>query len=224
MKSLAYIRYFFYLAFNWNFSIAWYMIRHEIKGERKYGIDTTGADELKALEKKGIDIEHATIYMPVSYPILEELFAQLAGKKIQHFLDIGCGKGRALCVAAHHGCDKVTGIDFSKALCDDAKKNLARTKQKLSTLQYTILNNDAFYYEIPTDVDCIFLFNPFDAVIMSGVAENITMSYEANPRDITLIYVNPLWKDELTAIGFKQVYHVQKMKYLEAVIMQLNHK
>ena len=28
---------------------------------------TTGADELKNLAKKGIDISHATIYMPVSY-------------------------------------------------------------------------------------------------------------------------------------------------------------
>ena len=61
MKLFSYIKYFFYLAFNWYFKIAWYIIKQEIKGEKKYGITTTGADELKSLEKKGIDIEHATI-------------------------------------------------------------------------------------------------------------------------------------------------------------------
>jgi SAM-dependent methyltransferase len=198
------------------------MIRLEIKGEKKYGIDTTGADELKKLEKKGIDIKHATIYMPVNYSILEDVFQQVNNKTFKHFIDIGCGRGRALCVAAHYGCTKVTGIDFSKEFCEEAKANLSKTKQKIPALNYTILNNDAFYYEIPTDVDCIFLFNPFDAVIMSGVAENIMISYEQNPRDITVIYVNPLWKEELIGVGFKQVYHVQKMKYLEAIILQLN--
>lgn len=224
MRFFSYVKYFFYIAFNWNIRIAWYMIRHEAKGEKKYGIDTTGADELKKLEKRGIDIEHATIYMPISYPIVEELFQQLGKRSISHFLDIGCGKGRVLCVAAHHGCNKITGIDFSRELCDEARMNCNLTKKTFPGLQFTILNNDAFYFDIPLDVDCIFLFNPFDAVIMSGVAENILISYEQHPRDIIILYANPLWKEELIRIGFKQVYHVQKMKYLEAVILQLESK
>ena len=65
------------------------------------------------------------------------------------------------------------------------------------------------------------MFNPFDDVIMSGVAENILTSFEALPRKITLIYVNPLYKEELLAIGFKQVFYTQKMKYLEAIILEL---
>ena len=93
-----------------------------------------------------------------------------------HFLDIGCGKGRALCVAAYHGFNKVTGIDFSKGLCLEAEKNLTQTKLQIPKLHYKIYTNDAFYFEIPTDVDCIFLFNPFDEIIMSGVVENIIVS------------------------------------------------
>ena len=196
----------------------------EIKGEKKYGINTTGADELKKLESKGIDITHATIYMPVSYSLLEELFNQLnysTNKPINHFLDIGSGKGRALCVAAHNGFKKVTGIDFSKELCNVANENLMLTKQKNPALKYKVINNDAFYYEIPTDVDCIFMFNPFDDVIMNGVTENILESYEMNPRTMYIIYVNPLFKEELTDIGFKQVHHTKKMKYLEAIILEM---
>ncbi len=199
------------------------MIKQEIKGEKKYGINTTGADELKKLEDKGIDITHATIYMPVSYSLLEEIFNQLGSgnyKPFNHFLDIGCGKGRALCVSAHQGFKKVTGIDFSKELCDIAKANLALTKQKIPTLQFNVINNDAFYFEIPDDVDCIFFFNPFDEIIMSAVVNNIFESLQNNPRKLYIIYVNPLHKKQFLKAGYTETWHSKKMKYIEAVILE----
>ena len=225
-----YIKYFTYLAFNWNIKIAWTIIFQEIKGERKYGINTTGADELKKLEAKGIDISHATIYMPVSYQLLEEVFEQLNDatlkplnlstiKPFNHFLDIGCGKGRVLCVAAHHEFTKLTGIDLSKELCDKAKKNLIITKQKIPLLDFSLINNDAFYFKIPADVDCIFFFNPFDEIIMSGVVKNILNSLQQHPRKISIAYVNPLHKELFLKAGFSEVYYSKKMKYLEVSIL-----
>lgn len=221
------------------------MIRQEISGEKKYGIDTTGADELFKLEKQGIDISHATIYMPVSYALLEEIFEQLnlhehsttnnklskaksqkisgqqttSYKPTSHFLDIGCGKGRALCVAAHHGINKLTGLDFAKALCETAKQNLAITKQQFPHIAYNIINNDAFYFDIPADVDYIFLFNPFDEIIMSAVVKNICKSQQKNPRKITVVYVNPLHKELFLKAGFRETWYTKKMKYLEASIL-----
>jgi SAM-dependent methyltransferase len=230
MKFFSYIRYFFYLAYNWNVGIAWHIIRQEIKGEKKYGITTTGADELKKLDKEGIDISHATIYMPVSYILLEEIFKQLDlstnqqpttnNKPLSHFLDIGCGKGRALCVAAHHSFTKVTGLDFARNLCETAKENLSITKQKIPALEYKIINNDAFYFEIPNDVDCIFFFNPFDEFIMSGVVNNILTSLHNNPRAMNIIYINPLHKEQFLKAGFTETWYSKKMKYLEVSILE----
>ena len=216
-----YIKYFTYLAFNWNVKIAWTIILQEIKGEKKYGINTTGADELKKLEAKGIDISHATIYMPVSYQLLEEVFGQLTTnhRHPSHFLDIGCGKGRALCVAAHKGFMKVSGIDLSKELCDKAKENLGITKEKKPLLDFSIINNDAFYFEIPADVDCIFFFNPFDEIIMSGVVKNILNSLQQHQRKISIAYVNPLHKELFLKAGFSEVYYSKKMKYLEVSVL-----
>ena len=220
MRTLKYIQYFFYLASNWNLRIAWHIIRQEIKGEEKYSIETTGADELRSLSKKGIDISHATIYMPASYDMLETLFPKVQSYKPVHFLDIGCGKGRAMCVAASYGFTKVTGIDFSKELCDTAKRNLEITKAVHPNLSYNIINNDAFYYHIPMDVDCIFLFNPFDEVIMSGVIENIDVSLEEFPRDIYVIYMNPLHKKQFLQNGYEETFYTKKIKYLEGCILK----
>jgi predicted RNA methylase len=220
-KFFSYIKYFFYLAYNWNIKIALHILRHETRGEKKYGISTTGADELKSLEKKGIDIDHSTIYMPVSYDVLEDALGHLDMKRCKHFLDIGCGKGRAMCVAAYNGFAMVTGIDLSKDFCIATEKNLEIVKHQVPHLQYKVINNDAFYFEIPADADCIFMFNPFDEIVMDAVAENILESFEMAPRKISLIYANPLHKEKLTDIGFKQVYHTKKMNYLEAVILEL---
>ena len=220
MYSFKFIRYFFYLAVNWNIRIAWHIITRETKGEKKYGIDTTGADELDSLENKGIDISHATIYMPASYDLLEHFFSRADFFSSDHFLDIGCGKGRAMCVAASFGAKKITGVEFSKELCVFAKENLKKTNKNYPDLIYNVYNNDAFYFEIENDVDCIFMFNPFDETIMSGVLENIEESLEKNPRKITVIYINPLQKHLFLEHSFKEKYHYQRLHYLEGSIFE----
>jgi SAM-dependent methyltransferase len=222
LKTFQYIQYFFYLATNWNIRIACHIIRKEIRGEKKYGIKTTGADELESLQKKGIDIEHATIYMPVSYDVLEDVFAAARIQQFHHLLDIGSGKGRALCVAAHAGVQELTGIDISKEFCALSKKNLDYTASLYPSIQFNIHNTDAFYFEIPVNVDCIFLFNPFDDVIMSAVLEKIEESLHTNPRKMTIIYANPIQKHLFVEYDYKEVYHIQKLQYLEAIILTKN--
>lgn len=219
MKFFTYIQYFYFLLDNWGFKIAWYMIKQEIAGEKKYRINTSGADELQKLDEQGIDTTHATIYMPVSYSLMEEVLQQLPIAARNHFLDMGCGKGRALCMAAHHGFKQVTGLDFAKDLCDIAKENLALVKQDIPAIEFRVINNDAFYFEIPGNVDCIFFFNPFDEVIMSAVVNNIFKSLQHNPRKLHIIYVNPLHKEQFIKAGYTETWYSKKMKYIEAVIL-----
>ena len=217
---MKFFRYFFYLATNWNISIAWHIIRNEIRGEKKFGIDTTGADNLTSLEKKGIDISSATIYMPVSYDVLEEFFTKINLSTFNHFLDIGCGKGRAMCVAASYSIKKISGVEFSTDLYNGARKNLNIIQEQYPKTEFDIYNNDAFYFEIDDDVDCIFMFNPFDEIIMSAVMENIETSLENNPRKMTIIYINPLQKEVLHEWDYKQIYHSKKKVYLEGSIFE----
>ena len=219
---MKFIRYFLFIASNWNILIAWHIIIQEINGEKKYNINTTGNDNLKGLIKKGIAINHATIYMPASYDILEKLFSFLSNKKPTHFLDIGCGKGRALCVAAHNGYTKITGIDFSEKLCKAAETNLFRTKEKFPTLEFQILNEDASNSISPSDVDCIFLFNPFDHVITEKIKDNLIHSLQTHPRKLTIAYANPLYKNIFLDNGFTETYYSIEKKYLEISIMENN--
>ena len=216
----SYLKYFFYLAWNWNIPLAWFMVRDEIRGEKKYGINTTGYNNLKHLARKGIDLDHATIYMPAGYHVLEQLLEHVnLYPHNKHFLDIGCGKGRAMVVAAHFGFTNISGIDFSKEFCVKAEEHLQQLAIK--NIRTSVQHADAFYYKIPVETEVIFLFNPFDDVIMSGVVENILMSHEQRPRSIYVVYMNPQQKDLFTEAGFSTVYEYRKMKYLEGVVMRL---
>lgn len=223
MNSLAYIRYYFYLGINWNWKIAAVLLKQEIWGEKKYNIYTTGADELKKLPKQGIDISHATIYMPVSYGLLETIFNHLPGAPRNHFLDIGCGKGRAICVAAYNGYSKISGVDFSKLLCEIADQNIIAVQQKFPAVQFAVTNKNILDYDMPGDVDCIFLFNPFDEMMTEKVADAIKKSLALAPRFLQIIYANPLYKKVFEDIGFTEVYYSKTMNYFEVSILNFRY-
>ncbi|HEX3081229.1 MAG TPA: hypothetical protein VHQ04_12225, partial [Puia sp.] len=63
---MRYLMYFFYLEWYWGVRVALFIIRHEIRGEKKYGIRTIGVDHLEgALSLE--DRKHVSTYEPVNY-------------------------------------------------------------------------------------------------------------------------------------------------------------
>ncbi len=221
MKLFAFIRYFLYLAWNWNPVLAIFMIRYEIRGEKKYGIHTTGFDQLKRLPKQGIDTTHSTIYMPANYYILEKLM-----EEIQHyphnksFLDIGCGKGRPMAVAAHFGFKKIMGVDIYPKFCEEARANLADVQQKFSDVEFRVILKNARHFSIPADSMVIFLFNPFTEVIVAEVAQHILESQVEHPRTIWIIYMNPMHENIFLEQGFVAVTRHRKLNTLEGCILE----
>ncbi len=192
----------------------------ELKGEKKYKINTTSVINLSQLNITGNQLAHATEYMPVNYFTMEQLLAHLPQKAREGtFLDIGCGKGRAMCMAAHFGFSKVAGIDFAKELIDAAEKNLRQTKQVFPGLQYKLLWNDMSEFEIEKTVSTVFLFNPFDEVLMKTVINTITASLKSHPRPFYVLYTSPRHEELFFEEGYDVIYRVKKFNYLEGVVL-----
>lgn len=212
-----YFSYFIFLLRNWNISLALHLIRSEWAGAKKYDIHSTEVLSLKQMRAHGIDTTHAMFYMPAAYDLLERAFAYMRQEAITDVTDLGCGMGRPLCVAAHYGFKRLTGVDVYPALCAQAEKNLIRTKEKFPGIEYTIICGDAGDYPIPTDTHCIFLFNPFDETIMQKVALQISKSL-THPRPFYIIYLNALHSEHFTSMGFQRVYHHTEKVYLELSI------
>lgn len=217
---MRYLTYFLYLSWHWNIRLAIFIIRHEIKGEKKYGISTVGIDDLKTTIPAEV-LEHASVYQPINYYIAEQLFEQLVLEDIQGaLLDLGCGKGRVIAIAAAYGFKEIIGIDFSPALCEDAEAIATMVMDDYEDVKVKIECVDAANYTIPTTVSTVFLFNPFDALIMQEVIKQLQKSQQLNPREIKILYANPVCKQSFFNAGFVETFHVKRMEYLEGSVFE----
>lgn len=220
MKLIYYLKYFFFIGLNWNFPLAVFTICHEIKGERKYNLNTTGLDRLRRLSIKGENLAHASIYQASHFYILEKGFDYLRSiNENNNITDFGCGKGRALVVAAYFGFQNITGIDFAKALCNAAEQNVKRANLAHPSAQFDIVCDDVVNYQIKKEQNVFFFFNPFDEVVMLKVVKNILASLKGKSRKVYIMYVNPVHKEIFLSAGFKEEYYKRKLQYLEVSIL-----
>ena len=118
------------------------------------------------------------------------------------FVDLGCGKGRALILAVQCGFQQVTGVDYSRGLCAAAEKNLdafrSRTRR---TFRAKILTMDATDYAFTKEDQVVYLFNPFDAVVLAAVMARLRRSLERSPRSVWILYHNPVWRASIESTG-----------------------
>ena len=209
MKYFYYVRYFFFIAINWNPRLAWFTLQHEIRGERNYGINTSRLNNLKNLTLKGNRLD-AEIYQGANYFLLEKVFeeSRLIGIN-ESIIDFGCGKGRAMVVAAHFGYNKITGIEFAKELSDEASKTITPVQKQFPDKIFKVINANAADYNIEKDANVFFFFNPFNEIVMQQVVRNILASLKRKPREVFTIYLNPVHKDIWLSAGFQEIYNYE---------------
>ncbi|MEO7315323.1 MAG: hypothetical protein ABIW47_09065 [Ginsengibacter sp.] len=220
MRNLSYFKYFLFLSKHWNIRLAYFTIKHEIAGEKKYGIQTTGIDKLKRLSVVGDNKINASIYQAANYYLLEKAFNFLLEEKATGtIVDFGSGKGRIMAVAASYGFTKIKGIEFAAALNVVAKKNIDGIQSKYPEANFTILTENAVKYEVDKEDSIFFFFNPFDEKIVLEVVKNIMKSLRLYPRKIFVVYLNPMHKEIFESAGFFEEYYVTELEYLELSVL-----
>jgi SAM-dependent methyltransferase len=151
---------------------------------------------------------HATHYAPFSVFMLWMLKDTFKKCNSSHFIDIGCGKGR-VCFYATKMFQRVTGIDFSPILIDEAKQNLKNFDVPYKNeLNFELL--DARRYLLPNEKCVIFMANPFDDLILKEFLF-INESHFRNYKSV-IIYATPKWGDTLISFGFVQIFEVQGVR------------
>jgi glycosyltransferase involved in cell wall biosynthesis len=119
------------------------------------------------------------------------------------FIDLGCGKGKALLLAAEAGFPKIVGVEFEPALCDLARANLDRyAGMSARPVEFEVATQDAREFRFPPDPTVLFLYNPFQQEIMSAVVDNLERSLQEHPRELYVMYLNPRQAAPLDASPF----------------------
>ena len=149
-----------------------------------------------AVERLGIDTQlqaHAYRYQPSQAIPLRQLLRTLDIPPGKVLVDFGCGKGKALLVAAEFGFAEVRGIEVSPVLCEIARNNCAAYRQKTNTpTRFVIVQADARQYPLADDEEVFFLYNPFDAAFVEQVIRCIGTSLHRRKRKIWILYGYPI--------------------------------
>jgi SAM-dependent methyltransferase len=154
--------------------------------------DTRSLVDLNKLCIMSDNKEFAWTYQPTSVLALRKLFDELNVPNNSILLDIGCGKGRVLMIASEFGFKEVRGVDFSPELCKIATYNCQKFKEKTqNTVEFRIYESDIIDYQIKSDENVFYLFNPFEGKILDQVLDNIQLSLSKYPRKVQIIYHNP---------------------------------
>lgn len=122
-------------------------------------------------------------------------------KKPKYFIDVGCGKGKQ-CIYAHKyfKFESIIGIDFSKDLIDIANKNLS--KLNYNTINFLVA--DALTWKLPNEYCFIFIYNPFNEVILNEFIKNNIDNFKN--KGSVFCYANDLFRNVLIDNGFVVSY------------------
>ena len=162
-----------------------------------HGTDTAGAVEPADMTVVGPHRDRGVRYQLTRPWAFRRLLRRLDLPAGEVFIDIGCGKGRVLMLAREFGFRKIVGIEYAPALCAIAQRNVAAADAPRLVIHCC----DAVDYDFAEGETVIYLFNPFDGVVLGKMLERLEASLRRDPRKAWLIYHFPRWMDVIESHG-----------------------
>ena len=127
------------------------------------------------------------------------------------FVDLGCGKGRSLLIAARMGFRRVIGVEFATELAAVARKNL----ELVRVSNTIVIDGDAAEFRFPKGDLVVFLFNPFKQAVVRKVVANLE---RPRPGKLYVIYSNPICAELLDASRFMQRVGSAPARWLPTIV------
>ena len=156
-------------------------MNNENQWDKLLKIKTSGRDDSRADQFR-------YPYEPTPYCVLERLANEgYIGKK-NTLIDYGCGKGRVDFFLSYQARCRSIGIEYDDRIYRVAVEN---QKTAVSAGRVAFCMQNAEVYEVPTEADRFYFFNPFSVEILRSVMGRILDSYYEKPREMLLFFYYP---------------------------------
>ena len=162
--------------------------------DRRNGTDTSGQGMPQDVAFDKAKPEEAVYYGGSQPSVLREALKSLPPLEACAFIDLGCGKGRPLFVAAEFPFHSLVGVELSAGLAGIARRNarvMARRRPEAPPVH--IVTGDATTFPLPDGPFVLFLYNPFGKALIEKIVANIEAALQADRRSIYVIYYNPVF-------------------------------
>ncbi len=154
----------------------------------RYGVDTSGligGPDLRSGHKNDV---FNTAYYGMAPSRFQHVIADWlsddshAAVATYNFVDLGCGKGRAVMMASEFPFRQVIGVELNRSLAKIARRNIAAwTASGRTACPVQILRQDATEFVFPDGPCLLYLFNPFAAPVVERLIESIATEFAARP-------------------------------------------
>jgi SAM-dependent methyltransferase len=141
--------------------------------DKKYGVSTSGALSLEELE---IDSPYSILYVPTHERVMTHVLKKLDIRYSDFtFVDLGCGKGRAVLMAMALPFRQVIGVELSPLSSAIATANVGifRSKGLQACGDVEVRCENALNFRIPNDNVVFYLYRPFIGPVMEQMLDNI---------------------------------------------------
>jgi SAM-dependent methyltransferase len=175
----------------------------------RHGVKTCGEEDPRTLTVVGDNVANAGLYIPTTpragRHILRDL--PIADFSTYTFIDMGSGKGRMLLLAAEQPFRRIVGVEFASDLHALAQTNVRRYRNsKQVCFNIESVHMDAMQYQFPTEPLLLYFFYPFHQEVMEQVIQNLDRSLGEHPRDVILVYHNPVLSSVVEAASHLHLY------------------
>ena len=161
--------------------------------DRLHGTDTSGFCAATDLPTHETARAYAIDYAGSQPNVLRLALAKLPKVDDFTFIDLGCGKGRALLVASEFSFRDIIGVELSSPLAKITRHNAAIMAQRFPRrTPVRVAVGDASNYPLPPGNLVVFLYNPFHAELIANVVAGVETALAAETRSIYVIYYNPM--------------------------------
>jgi SAM-dependent methyltransferase len=185
-----------------------------------HGTDTGGLIQTRSGEHAHAD--HGTAYWGTAPSLLygslalwSRTLAPLGLTPADYsFVDLGCGKGRAVMLASETSFAHVLGVELDPALARIGQSNLqlwSRTPHPCRNIQ--IIEGDALTTPIPDIPVLLYLYNPFDAHLVQLLIARIESFLPTRTAPLDILYIRPDHAAFFEAIPGIQTVYKQDVPY-----------
>jgi predicted RNA methylase len=182
--------------------------------DKRYGVETGGLIQGSELRSGHRNDEFNTAYYGMAPSrfrwAMEFWIADQSHPSIENysFVDLGCGKGRAVMMASQYTFRQAIGVELHASLAAIAEANLAHwTATGQAACPVQIRCQDASEFLFPEGPCLLYLFHPFGAPVLKRLIERIEADFADPARTLDLIYFNPEAGELLDAHqGFERLW------------------
>ncbi len=175
--------------------------------DRSRNVRTSGDVSLLAAGIAAEQHPDSEYYMPARPAHIRKALRDMPVGDVSSFsyVDLGCGKGRSLFVAAELAFRQIIGVELTPVLYEQSHKNIRsfrfwpRTSGRSST-QILSIHGNAKDFIFPEGNLVLYLFNPFGSSTMQHVLSNLDAARKLHPCHVLVILLWPKCGDQVAAL------------------------